>query len=309
MSIKKISFKFLLFAFVSVFAMQAMVSCNSAPKKAAVEEEKSAEQEKFIGLQLWSVKDNMKEDAAATIAAVGDMGYKFVETAGYGEGKIYGMEPMAFKNLCEENGLKFLGAHAGQDVPSEENWDETMAWWDTCIEAHKSVGALWIVQPFMGNTGYESLEGLKRYCEYFNAVGEKCNAAGIRFGYHNHDKEFTTEFDGKPVYDWMLELTDPEKVMFQMDLYWIMHGGKEATAYFDEYPGRFELWHIKDKAEVGASGEMDFAKIFAQREKAGAKFGIVEVEQYNYEPLESCRKSLEFLQEADYVDFYEMNEL
>lgn len=272
-----------------VFAI-GMFSCEQ-PKK-----------EKFIGLQLWSVKDDMNKDAAATLAAVGEMGYKFVETAGYGDGKIYGTDPLEFKTLCENSGLLFLGAHTGQDVPDSANWETTMQWWDVCIDAHKKAGVTWIVQPWMGNTGYESLDGLKKYCEYFNAVGEKCNAAGIRFGYHNHDKEFTTEFEGKPVYDWMLELTDPEKVMFQLDLYWIDHGGKNSLDYFEKYPGRFELWHIKDKAEVGTSGKMDFAAIFAQREKSGAEYGIVEVEEYNFEPLESCKKSLEYLLAAEYVD-------
>lgn len=294
--------KNLLMAGVALFMLQGLTSCTSTPKKAAEEEVKSAPAEKFIGLQLWSVKEDMGKDAAATLAAVGEMGYKFVETAGYGDGKIYGMDPLEFKSLCEKNGLELLGAHTGQDVPTKEKWDETMAWWDVCIAAHKAVGVKWIVQPFMGGSGYESVEGVKNYCEYFNAVGEKCNAAGIRFGYHNHDKEFSTVLEGKPVYDWMLEFTDPEKVMFQLDLYWIMVGGKVATDYFENYPGRFELWHIKDKAEVGESGTMDFAAVFAEREKAGAKYGIVEVEEYNFEPVESCKKSLEFLNAADYVD-------
>lgn len=265
---------------------------------------KSSKKEKFIGLQLWSVKDDMKKDVAGTLKAVGEMGYKFVETAGYGDGKMYGMDPLEFKNLCESNGLKFLGAHTGQDVPTKENWDKTMAWWDECIAAHKAAGVKWIVQPWMGKTGYESLEGLKTYCKYFEAVGEKCNKAGIRFGYHNHDQEFTVEFEGKPVYDWMLELTDPKKVMFQLDLYWIAKGGKLDLDYYKEHAGRFELWHIKDHKEVGESGKMDFASSFAKRKKSGAEYGIVEVEDYNFEPLESVKKSLEYLQAQDYVDFY-----
>ncbi|WP_346856443.1 sugar phosphate isomerase/epimerase [uncultured Draconibacterium sp.] len=258
----------------------------------------------FIGLQLWSVKDDMQKDVPGTLAAVGEMGYKFVETAGYGDGKIYGLDPVEFKKLCKKSGLQFLGAHTGQAVPSKEKWDETMKWWDTCIAAHKAAGVKWIVQPFMDNVGYESLEGITRYCEYFNAVGEKCNAAGIRFGYHNHDKEFTTVFEGKPVYDWMLELTDPEKVMFQLDLYWIDHGGKNALDYFAQYPGRFELYHIKDEKELGESGKMDFKPTFEKRAQSGAKYGIVEVEGYNFEPLESCKKSLEYLKAQDYVDFH-----
>ncbi len=301
---KRISLKSLAVLAITALLMQGFTSCNSAPKKA---EEKSVEVKKeiFIGLQLWSVKDNMGEDVAATLKAVGESGYKFVETAGYGDGLMYGIDPVEFKNLCESNGLQFLGAHTGQAVPTEETWDETMAWWDTCIAAHKAAGVKWIVQPWMGETAYQSLDGLKDYCKYFEAVGEKCNAAGIRFGYHNHDQEFTTEYDGKTLYDWMLELTDPEKVMFQLDLYWIAEGGKNAVDYFEKYPGRFELWHIKDEKEVGESGKMDFAGVFAAREKAGAKYGIVEVEDYNFEPIESCAKSLEYLKAQDYVDFYE----
>jgi sugar phosphate isomerase/epimerase len=281
----------LLFVGMILLLMQGFFSCKEVPEK------------KFIGLQLYSVRADMNEDPVATVAAVGEMGYTFVEAAGYSDGQFYGMDPLEFKELCETNGLQFLGSHTGMDVPDDTTWDKTMAWWDTCIAAHASAGVQWIVQPWMGNTGYESLEGLKRYCAYFNAVGEKCNEQGIRFGYHNHSQEFTTELEGKPVYDWMLEWTDPEKVMFQLDLYWIIEGGKDPLDYFNAYPGRFENWHIKDKEEVGASGKIDFEAIFAAREKAGAEYGVVEVEEYNFEPLESCRLSLLFLQNADYVTF------
>lgn len=292
MSIKKNSIKLLIFVGVAALIFQGFTFYKPAPK------------EKVLGLQLYSVKDDMNKDVAGTIAAVGEMGYKYVETAGYADGKIYGMDPVKFKNLCEKNGLHFWGAHAGQNLPKEKDWDKTMEWWDVCIAAHKSAGAKWIVQPWMDKVAYKSLDGLKKYCEYFNAVGEKCNAAGIRFGYHNHANEFTTEFEGKPIYDWMMELTDPEKVMFQLDLYWIVEGGKNPVDYFEKYSGRFELWHIKDKKEVGESGKMDFAAMFAKRELSGAKYGIVEVEEYNFEPLESCKKSIEFLQAANYVDLY-----
>ncbi len=291
MNVKKLSLKALLPVGIIAFLLLGATSWNFMPE------------EKFIGLQLYSVRKAMNKDPRATVAEVGKIGYKFVETAGYGNGKFYGMDPVEFKTLCEDNGLQFLGSHTGQNLPTAENWDKTMAWWDECIDAHAAAGVKWIVQPWMGKEGYESLDGLKAFCKYFNAVGEKCNAKGIRFGYHNHSNEFTTEFDGKPVYDWMLELTDPEKVMFQLDLYWITEGGKNAVDYFNKYTGRFELWHIKDKEEVGASGNMDFKSIFAASKKAGVKYGIVEVEEYNFEPIVSCQKSLEFLNAATYVKF------
>ena len=99
----------------------------------------------------------------------------------------------------------------------------------------------------------------------------------------------------------MLENTDPSKVMYQLDLYWCVVGGKNPVDYFNKYPWRFELWHIKDKEEVGASGMMDFQSIWAAASQSGLKYGIVEVEEYNFDQFTSCQKSLEFLNAADYV--------
>ena len=290
MNIKKQSFKILFVVAILAFVLQGMISPK--PKK-----------EKFVGLQLWSVREDMKKDPVTTIEKVGKMGYKFVEAAGFKDGKFYGMEPLAFKNLCEKNGLKFLGSHTGQNLPDAANWDKTMAWWDDAIDAHAAAGVKWIVQPWMSKEGYNSLEGLKQFAKYFNAVGEKCKAKGIKFGYHNHDKEFTTVYEGKPAYDWLLELTDASKVTMELDLYWITKGGKNPIDYFNKYPGRFQIWHIKDEKELGSRGIMDFPPIFAQRAKAGMRYGIIEVEKYNYEPLESCKRSLNFLNKSGDIDF------
>ncbi len=284
MNSKKLSKKILLFIGVLALVVQGFTLFSFKPK------------DKVVGLQLYSVRDAMKNDVKGTVAKVGAMGYSFVETAGFSDGKFYGMEPLEFKKLCEDNGLEFLGSHTGQNLPTAENWDTTMAWWDMCIEAHKAAGVKWIVQPWMSKEGYESLDGLKKYIEYFNAVGQKCKDNGIVFGYHNHDKEFTTVFDGKPVYDYMLELTDPDKVMFELDLYWITQGGKQPVAYFDKYPNRFMLWHIKDHKELGASGDMDFNAIFDNSKNSGMQYGIIEVEEYDFDPIVSVEKSLEFLQ-------------
>ena len=257
-------------------------------------------QDKFIGLQLWSVRDDMKKAPEETIAKVGEIGYSFIEAAGYSDGKFYGIEPADFKALVEKNNMVFLSSHTGQALPDSANWDKTMAWWDTCIDAHVAAGVKYIVQPSMGGAGYDSIAGLKAYCDYFNAVGEKCNEKGIRFGYHNHNKEFS-ELEGQVIYDFMLQNTDPEKVMFQLDLYWIKEGGGDHVAYFNKYPGRFELYHVKDKVELGASGEMDFESAFENAEKAGMKYYIVEVEQYNFEPLVSVEKSYEYLVNAPFA--------
>lgn len=257
--------------------------------------------QKNIGLQLYSIRDSIKKDVPAAIAKVGKMGYKFVEPAGYKDGKFYGMEPAAFKSLCESNSLKIISSHTGQALPDSANLVKTMAWWDTCIDAHVAVGAKFLVQPFMGGEAYRSLDTLKRYCDYFNLIGEKCKAKGIRFGYHNHDKEFSTKLDGQTIYDFMLTNTDTSKVMFEMDLYWTVMGGANPVDYFNKYPGRFELWHIKDKKEIGADTFMDFAAIWAAAPKSGMQYGVVEVEEYNFDQYTSCKMSIDFLNAAPFV--------
>jgi sugar phosphate isomerase/epimerase len=259
-------------------------------------------EKKNIGLQLYSIRDSIMRDIPGAISKVAGMGYRFVEPAGYSEGKFYGMDPAAFKALLAENKLTMLSSHASHSVPDSAHLAATMAWWDTCIDAHVAAGAKYIVQPSMGRSAYESVAGLKAYCDYFNAVGEKCRVKGIRFGYHNHDKELSTKLDSTVVvYDYMLQNTDPEKVMFEMDLYWVVVGGANPVDYFNKYPGRFELWHIKDKEEIGRSGMMDFPSMWAQAAKSGMKYGIVEVERYNFDEYTSCKMSCDTLNAAPYV--------
>ena len=258
-------------------------------------------QDKYIGIQLWSVRDSMKTAPEKTLQQLGDIGYGFIEAAGYDNGKFYGMNPADFKNLVESNGMEFLSSHTGHPLPDSSEWEETMKWWDQCIKAHKKAGVKYIVQPSMGGSAYQSLENLEAYCDYFNAIGKKCNENEIRFGYHNHDKEFT-QLEGKTIYDFMLQNTDPEKVFFQMDLYWVVEGDAEPVDYFEKYPQRFELWHIKDEAELGASGKMDFESMFAKSDLAGMKYAIVEIEKYNYDPIKSAEISYDYLINADFTE-------
>jgi sugar phosphate isomerase/epimerase len=286
MSTKKF-FKTTAMLLMSVLLLTSLVSYKKPP-------------EKFIGLQLWSVRDTITKDTKGTIEALGKMGYKFVEAAGYSDGKFYGMEPAAFKALCDANGLQFLGSHAGQPAPDSANWDATMKWWDKCIDAHAAAGVKYIVQPFMTDNAYKSIDGLKLYCKYFNAVGEKCNAKGIRFGYHNHDREFQ-KINSVTIYDYLLQNTDPKKVAMELDLYWIKIGGGDALAYFEKYPGRFEYYHVKDEKELGDSAIMDFKPYFDNAAKAGMKNYIIEVERYNYKPLISVKRSIDFLSKQEYV--------
>ena len=262
-----------------------------------------AKKKKDIGLQMYSLRDDLKKDVKGTIEKMGKIGYTSMEAASFDNGKFYGMEPEAFKALLEANGMKLVSSHTGANYTGDQaSWDEAMTWWDMAIAAHKKAGCKYIVKPSMGDYPYKNLEALKKTCEYFNAIGEKCNSAGIRFGYHNHNKEFTKIVDAEDlVYDYMLKNTDPKKVTFEMDVYWVYRGGQKAVDYFNKYPKRFELLHIKDEKEIGASGLIDFKTIYENKAKAGTKVCFVEVERYDFEPFVSVQKSFDFLNNASYV--------
>ena len=281
---KKIFYSSILIALM--FLPLFITSCNKSVKP--------------IGLQLYSVRDDMKADPKGTLAKVGEIGYPYVEAAGYSDGMFYGMKPAEFKAEVEKDGMIFISSHTGQPLPDSAHWDEVMKWWDTCIDAHVAAGVQYIVQPFMGESAYSSLDTLKMYCDYFNTIGEKCATKGIKFGYHNHDREFSS-IDGTRIYDFMLDNTDPAKVFFQMDLWWITVGGGDPAAYFAKYPGRFLIWHVKDEKELGESGKMDFASIFTHTQEAGVKYFIVEVEEYNMAPIESVKQSYEYLIKSNLI--------
>ncbi|MDR2816726.1 MAG: sugar phosphate isomerase/epimerase [Proteiniphilum sp.] len=258
-------------------------------------------QKKEIYLQLYSVRDDIKADYAGTIAKVAEMGYTGVETAGYADGKFYELSPADFKKSIEDAGMEVLSSHTTRplaDSVAATNWDEVWAWWDTAIQAHKEAGMKYIVAPWMRTPA--TLADLQAYCDYYNRIGEKCNAAGLRFGYHNHNFEFK-EIEGQLMYDYMLNNTDPSKVFFQMDVYWLGEGGKNPVDYFNNYPGRFGLLHIKDELELGKSGKVDFESIYNNAETAGAKYMIVEVERYTGTPFEGVKESYDFLNDAPYV--------
>ena len=282
--------------FSLILGFVLLLSSCTQPKS---NNESSAEDTKFVKdiyIQLYSVRDDIKSDFKGTLSQVAEAGYRGVEAANYNDGKFYGLTPEEFKSEIEAVGMEVLSSHTGRPLEGnieETNWDDVWSWWDTAIDAHKRAGMKYIATPWMPTPS--TLEDLKKYCDYYNQVGEKCNAAGLKFGYHNHDFEYK-EIEGKIMYDYMLENTDPDKVFFEMDVYWTTKGGHDPVEYFNKYPGRFKLLHIKDEKELGGDDSvMDFDNLFQNIDKSGVEYLIVEVEHYNFEPLESVKQSIDYL--------------
>lgn len=276
-------------------APQLLTSCGGGTAA-------SAGSGKHIGLQLYSLREMVKDDGIQkVIEAVAQMGYTHVETAGYDNGMIYGMKPSEFKKLVNDNGMKCTSAHVNQSY-SKENEAEVMMWWDKCVEAHNELGCKYMVMPMLTINDNTTMDDMKNYCDYLTAIGLKTAAASIAFGYHNHAFEFETKIDGKMVYDIMLDTVSKNHVFFQMDVYWVKMGGQDPVRYLKERPSQFKTIHIKDEKEIGASGFMDFQPIFEQMKANNVKDWYVEVEEYtNNNPVESVKQSIDYLDKAAYV--------
>lgn len=257
-------------------------------------------QEKFGGLALYTVRDDMGNDAKATLKAVADAGYKNIEAAGYSEGKFYNMSPSDFKNLLKEVGLKPISTHQGS---------VTLENADAMIADVKAAGFEYFVIPVppMGlfkvdqTTRTMSMTGgAANLSEIINTLGKKCHEAGLKLLYHNHDFEFMKDADGIVTIDYLLEHSDPKYVNFQMDLYWVTKAGADPVAYFEKYPGRFMIWHVKDMDEQGrfapvGNGNIDFARILAKKKLSGMKYYMIEQDMTfdGMKPLEAIKISHE----------------
>jgi sugar phosphate isomerase/epimerase len=248
-----------------------------------------------IGLQLYTVRDAMKTDFEGSIAKVAAIGYKEVEFAGIltaGAG-YFGHSPKDVRAILDKEGLAAPSCHADYDVV-EKKWPEA-------LEAAKIVGHSYIICPWIDEKQRAEPGGWKRAARLFNKAGEASKKAGIQFGYHNHSFEFdpALSLGGKLPYDFLLAETDPGLVSMEMDLCWISVAGKDPLAYFEKYPGRFPLVHVKDwvkdsssssgyKGAMGQSvqyggrmadvgqGSIDWKNLFAHSANAGIKHYFVE---------------------------------
>jgi sugar phosphate isomerase/epimerase len=253
-----------------------------------------------IGVQLYTVRSEMKQDVRGTLGKVADIGYKEVEFAGY-----FDHSPQEIRKTLDHVGLTAPSAHIAY-----ENLDDK---WPGVLEAAKVIGHNYVVVPSIPESMRKQADSWKQAAEKFNRAGEATKRAGMQFAYHNHYFEFAS-IDGKLPYDILLAETDPNLVKMEMDLCWITVGGQDPLTYFSRYPGRFPLVHVKDikkvpeqgatrsaaaslldrnQTDVG-SGSIDWKRIFAQSDKAGIKHYFVEQDEPK-SPFDSIKNSYAYL--------------
>ncbi len=253
-------------------------------------------------MQLYTVRDGMKTDFEGTLAKVAAIGYREVEFAGY-----FDHSPQDVRAILDRQKLTSPSEHVSYAVV-QDKWPET-------LDAAHVVGQKFIVCPWIEKEQRAEPGGWKRAIDLFNHAAEASQKAGIQFAYHNHVFEFepSPQLGGKLPYDVLLADTDPKLVKMEMDLCWITVAGKDPITYFDRYPGRFPMVHVKDwtrgedgkmsekdghMSDVG-SGSIDWKRIFEQSKKAGVQHYFVEHDEPK-SPLESLRNSYKYLSELRY---------
>ena len=232
---------------------------------------------KHLGIATYSVK-GIESDVEGSFKALADDGYVVVEISNYdaAKGTVAGYKPADYAALARKYGLEIISSHTrGKfDVKDPEG---SIASWNKIFDDHKAMGCKYVVFPM--NFWSSTTEALKAECDLLNKIGEEANKRGIKLGYHNHNFEFA-KIKGTDQYflDFLLENTDPSKVFFEMDVYWVTMGGENPVKYLAKYPDRFKVLHIKDDYVIGESGTIDFNAIFTQFYKNGNTDWFVEME-------------------------------
>jgi len=243
-----------------------------------------------IGLITNTLGNKLEEDYEKTLEEVAEIGFDLLEFGGY-----YGPSKQSFLNLLKNLGIKPIAGGTSMDPLLKEP--------EKHIEEQLSMNKKYLVcyWPWLSSAENLTTDECKQAAENLNKVGEKCKKAGIRFAFHNHDMEFKPTPEGDLPFDILLQNTEPDLVTTQIDLYWIKKGGSDPIAYFEKYPGRFELCHVKDMDDTpkrdfacAGSGIIDFPKIFAKSETAGIKHYIVEHDD-PANPMECVRNSYNYL--------------
>lgn len=242
-----------------------------------------------IGIQLFTVRDEMAKDPIYTLKQLKQMGYDHIECAGYADGKFYDFLPEEFSGILNDIGLKMCSSH----VFVELDGDIIDSWQKSC-ETSAKAGLKYVVNPWLFEHHRSSIDSYKYLASLYNQLGEIADNYNLKFCHHNHDFELLP-IDNIVPFDILLNETQPNLVNFELDFYWMQKAGADIFKYFDDYKGRFPLFHIKDMdateegdfTEVG-NGIIDWNKIFKYREKAGMTHFYVEQDNCKRSSVYDC---------------------
>ncbi len=267
----------------------------------------------LLGVQLYSIRDDMKSDPLGSLKKVAAMGYKHVEHANYVNRKFYGYGAAEFKKILDDLGLKMPSGHT---VMGKQHWDaarnDFTDAWKLTVEDAATLGQQIVISPWLDESLRKTYDDMKRYMDVFNKCGELCKRSGMRFGYHNHDFEFSQKLNGTTVFDIILQNTDPSLVVQQLDIGNMYNAGAKALDIMKKYPGRFESMHVKDEIKsteghdsyestILGKGVIPVKEVIDLGRRSGTRHFIVEQESYQGKtPMESIKEDLKIMRKWGY---------
>jgi sugar phosphate isomerase/epimerase len=262
---------------------------------------------KKIGLQLYSLREQIVKDVEGVIEKVAKAGYQEVETYGYNAtDRFWGLNPVDFNSLLKANNLVSPSGHydLGAFLSKETSEDDLKRTLDEYTEAALAIDQQYLIVPWLAPEMRASIDDYKYIAEKINRVGEELRKSNLQLGYHNHDFEFE-DYNGQNGYDILLTETDKENVIMELDLYWVVRSEKDPVKLFNDHPNRFTLWHVKDmdklnpdlNTEVG-NGSIDFKTIFQNAKLSGLKYLYVEQENFAIDPYVSIKTSVDYIKNS-----------
>ena len=304
---------------ISLMTVGGLMAGSIAPVLAATKSVPTVAGKKVIGLQIYSLGKELTENVPAGMKKIKEIGYSTIELAGYGNRKMGQYEVSEYRKIVEDAGLKITSAHVNppERKYTSENTTKISDWWKQTAEDHVKLGVGRLIQP--GMPTIENHEDVKLVCEVFNNAGEIAKAAGMKWGYHNHNMEFKRiakpgetlptgpgailRPTGDIVYDLLVDGTNPDLVFFEMDVYWTVMGQMDPLDYLEKYPKRIQVLHIKDRSVLGQSGMMNFENIFKKAYANGISEFYVELEKVkvNMTQFEGVKGCFDYLNTAAFV--------
>lgn len=274
---------------LSSLGFLGLCSCTMSP---------SLGKEKRLAIQLYTVRGAISKNLEKAVEKIAALGFKDLEIYGY-DGTFFGKNKNEFLSILNNTGLKVISSHHRTGATDQEG-GTLLKNWENTLDDLNFIGSKYAVCSYLPEAE-RTLENYRKLPEILETAGKTSNQYGIQLAYHNHDFEFQKMDDHQNFYDFILESTSPDFVKMELDLYWITKAGLDPLTYFDRYPGRFPLWHVKDMqkdtrnfAEIG-NGIIDFKRIFEARKKAGLKYWFVEQDSSDRDIFESLLMSTNYI--------------
>ncbi len=284
------------FIILSSLGLLGLYACGMTHKK--------NHQNRTLGIQLYTVREALSANPEKTLERLAEMGFTDLEIYGY-NGTFFGRTANEFNSILKNTGQRVVSSHHTTGIAHPDQ-GTLLHDWEKTVEDMKTMGAEYIVCSYIfpeerTPENYLKLPGI------LNTAGAVVRKAGMQLAYHNHDFEFETMDDAGNVYDFILKNSSPELVKMELDLYWIAKAGLDPLDYFEQYPGRFPLWHVKDMkagnkdfTEIG-NGILDFKRIFNKQKQAGLKHWFLEQDSSDKDIFESIAISKKYIQDNPYI--------